>query len=184
MLVGEGRDEVRFFESLLRHMALTDIQIVDYGGKQKLRPFLATLPRIPGFNGLQSLGITRDADEDPVAASQSVNSAVASANLPPTLSVSTYVMPQPDSPGALENLCLATIAGAPLDQCLDRYFDCAAEAGTRHSWSVGNAAKARLQAWLAVQSEPGLRLGEAAQAGLINWEAPRLEPLRSFVRTL
>lgn len=33
LLVGEGRDEVRFFEALLRYLKISDIQVAEYGGK-------------------------------------------------------------------------------------------------------------------------------------------------------
>ena len=184
LLVGEGRDEARFFESLLRHLKITDVQVVDYGGKPKLKPFLVTLPRIPGFAGLQALGVTRDADDDAVGALQSIESALSSAPLPPNLRIAKYVMPGANAPGALENLCIQSVSTSPVSDCIERYVLCAAETGLKHEWSVGNSAKARLQAWLSVQRDPGLRLGEAAQAGIIDWDASSFEPLRSFITNL
>ena len=49
LLVGEGKEEVRFFESFVQHFGINDIQITDYSGKDKLRLFLVTLSKIPGF---------------------------------------------------------------------------------------------------------------------------------------
>ncbi len=181
LLVGEGRDEVRFFEALLRYSKISDIQVAEYGGKQKLKAFLAALPRFPGFANLQCLGITRDADNDAAGALQSIESALAAAALPAELRIARYVMPGANAAGALESLCVQTFSGLPIGECIERYLICASEAGLKSEWSVGNAAKARLQAWLAVQQEPGLRLGEAAQAGIIDWSAAPLAELRSFI---
>lgn len=184
LLAGEGRDEVRFFEAWLRYLKIGDIQVVEYGGKQKLKTFLAALPRFPGFGMLQSLGITRDADDDAGGTLQSIQSAVSAAALPAELRVVTHVLPGANAAGALESLCMQTVSGLPIGECIEKYLACASESGLKTAWSVGNAAKARLQAWLAVQQEPGLRLGEAAQAGVIDWEAASLAELRSFIVNL
>jgi hypothetical protein len=184
LLVGEGQDEVRFFESLLRHLKLTDIQVVGYGGKQRLKQFITTLPRIPGFAGLQALGITRDADDDARGALQGLDSAIAAAALPAELRIATHVLPGANSPGALESLCIQAISNLPISDCIEKYVLCASKSGLKQQWSVGNAAKARLQAWLSMQQEPGLRLGEAAQAGIVDWEAASLAGLRDFIVNL
>src|SRR5258708_735205 len=87
LLAGEGRDETEFFDALLKHLEVTDVQVVDYGGKRKMKDFLAALPRIPGFAELQSLGITRDADDNPDGARQSIDDAIANAKFPQPLQV-------------------------------------------------------------------------------------------------
>ena len=184
LLVGEGRDEVRFFGALLGHLHLTDVQLTDYKGKDRLGSFLKTLPRIPGFAGLRSLGVTRDADDNPAAALASIQSSLAAANLPPGLRVSVHLLPGGGAPGALETLCLQPIAALPVSACMEDFLICAERAAVHVPWSVGNEAKARVQAWLAVQDRPGSHLGEAAEAGLIDWDAPALGALRSFITGL
>ena len=47
-----------------------------------------------------------------------------------------------------------------------------------------NPTKARLQAYLAALPRPGLRLGEAAEAGVWPWEHPAFDPLIAFLRAL
>lgn len=184
LLVGEGLDEVRFFEALIRYLKIPDLQVAGYGGKQRLKQFIATLPRIPGFAGLQVLGITRDSDDDAAGAAQSIDSALQGAILPHALRVERFLAPGGNDSGALESICLRAISGLPVHGCIEQYLHCAAKAGFGNVWSIGNAAKARLQAWLSIQNQPGLRLGEAAQAGLIDWEAPTFAELRAFVSKL
>ena len=73
LLIGEGLDEVRMFGALLKHAGLeSQIQILAYDGKGNLGPFLRTLKNLSGFNQLESLGVTRDADADATDASKSV----------------------------------------------------------------------------------------------------------------
>jgi hypothetical protein len=77
LLVGEGVDEVRFFEALLAHLGIRDIQVMEFGGKTRLAGFLRTLVApIPGYDQLISLAITRDADLDATGAFQSVSASL------------------------------------------------------------------------------------------------------------
>ena len=184
LLVGEGRDEVEFFTSLLSHLGISGVQVTDYGGKPKLREFLATLRRIPGFADLRTLAVTCDADDDPAAGKQSIESALESANLPPELTVRTLVLPSDETRGALETLCVEAFANKPIGECVERFISCAAEAGYEPKWSVGGAAKARAQMWLAFHARPALRLGEAAQAGCIDWDEATYVGLKAFLGSL
>lgn len=56
LLLGEGKDEVRFFNALLAYLGISDIQVVDYGGKTRLKDYLEALAQTPisGFAGLVS----------------------------------------------------------------------------------------------------------------------------------
>src|SRR5262249_6952778 len=75
LLLGEGREEELFFEALLKFMNVPDVQIESYGGKDKLPAYLATLSTRPGFAGLTSIAITRDADLNFAGASESMTGA-------------------------------------------------------------------------------------------------------------
>ncbi len=184
LVVGEGSEEVLFFESWLKHLEISDTQVVEYKGKSMLKPFLAALHRFPGFDRLETLAITRDADDDPVGAEQSVNAALADAGLPSHLRVEIYILPEKNKAGALENVCLETIREQPIETCIESYLRCAQQADLNYDWNIGDAAKSRIRAWLSVQAIPDLRLGEAACAGFLNWEAPCLDGLRVFLKSL
>jgi hypothetical protein len=66
LLVGEGIEEERFFKALLLRLGIYDVQVESYNGKDHLASYLKSLPKIPGFDALVSLGVTRDADLDAV----------------------------------------------------------------------------------------------------------------------
>ena len=82
LLLVEGIDEVRLFGALAKDIGAEDVQIRDYQGKGNLRPFLRVLPQIPGYSELESIGVTRDADENSVNAAQSVRDALGGGGAP------------------------------------------------------------------------------------------------------
>lgn len=57
-------------------------QIKVVGGKEKFQPELKTLPNVSGYSLVTSIGIIRDADNDPKAAFDSVRSALINSGLP------------------------------------------------------------------------------------------------------
>lgn len=185
LLLGEGIDEVRVFTALLQHLGLMNgIQVLDYGGKSKLRDFLSTLKAETGFVGLKSVGITRDADLNAADALSSVGTAVAGASYPSTIRISHLILPGDAKPGALENLCCAALQNDPAWPCIEALHACRLERIGPWPGSVAVVGKAKMQTWLGTQNEPGLRLGEAAEKGLLRFDAPAFAPMIDFLRSL
>jgi hypothetical protein len=63
ILIGEGNDELRFFQSFLKHLNIDDVMVKSYQGKDSLSTYLKTLTVRPDFSQLVSIGITRDTDD-------------------------------------------------------------------------------------------------------------------------
>jgi hypothetical protein len=82
LLVGEGQDEVFFFEALLAHLGIADMQVEQYGGKGNLSRYLQDFLVRPGRNTVLSIGITRDADGNVAQAFQSITGMLAARGLP------------------------------------------------------------------------------------------------------
>jgi hypothetical protein len=193
LVVGEGADEVRFFTSLLTHLGITDVQVMDYQGKQRLSGYVQTLLVRPDFRQVLSLAITRDADDNAAAAFGSVCSALQNARLvvPPGPAaivagnprVGIFILPDNQSNGMLEHLCLNAAQADPATPCLDDYFHCVLRMAQRQP-DPREAAKARVHAWLASHPQPDLRLGEAAEKGYWPWTSPAFQPLIQFLRAL
>jgi hypothetical protein len=192
LLIGEGVDEVRFFQALLTHLGIARVQVEDCGGKSKLADYLETLPTRPFFRTkLLSLGVTRDADGKEADALRSVQDALTKAGLPAPpdsgclvgegLRVGVFILPGGGRPGMLEDLCLEAVHADPVLPCLDEYFACIVRQGYP---LPANIAKARVHAWLASRAVPDRRLGEAAKAGEWPWDDPAFEPLQQFLRSL
>jgi hypothetical protein len=202
LLLGEGIDEVYFFNALLDHLGITDVQVDQYDGKTRIAAGLKAIKDRSGFiNQVVSLGVTRDADyaDDPAddaaaaqRAFQSVSGALAYATLPVPLApmvkaagrpeISVFILPDNQKPGMLEDLCIAS-TNAPDIYCITEYFDCV-ELETHRVQVRRNVAKSRVHAWLATQSEPDKQLGQAALAGYWDWNNPAFDLIKQFVQQL
>ena len=194
LLVVEGSDDAWFCNAFLRRgLQQAEVQIAEVGGTPKLRPFITgTLKAAENLPNLRRLGIVTDADNNATAAFQRVRNALADAGFPAprrvwetaqsgNLIVSIAVLPDGSATGDLEGLCLRSIAGDPLTDCVDEYIACAKAAGRE----IADSNKARLHAYLAAAgSQPGLRLGEAAEAGVWNWQSLAFAQIRQFLLDL
>jgi len=191
LLIGEGKDEVLVFEAFLSHLGILDIQVEDYCGKDRLPDYLDALSKQSGFAQIKSIGVTRDADADAAGAfaslcdhlsRRSLVTPAASGNVRPgTPSVGVMIFPDGKNGGMLEDLCLAALGTDSLTKCIDVYFNCVEAAKNAPPKKI---AKARIHAWLAAQEPPDLRLGMAAQKGLIPWNNNSFDQLRGFLTAL
>ena len=193
-LVVEGKSAERLFSALLSALGITEIEIHDFGGTTELRGFLKAFKRTPGFDpGVNSLGIVRDADNDPKAAFQSVRDALSNAELPgpekpdePVVvegfRVAIMVLPDSGTKGTLETVCLSSVVDDPAMECVDRYLECLSS--SKLTKLPGNLDKARVQTFLASRSRPGLLLGEAAAKGHWPWDHSAFEQVRAFIQSL
>lgn len=187
LLLGEGDEEVYFFNALLRHLRIEDVQVEQVGGKGNYKNFIITLPKRPGFLNVEAVAITWDADDNMAGAFQSVCSSLNRAGLEGPQAAATYttgrprigvfIMPNCSDGGMLEDLCIESIANDIAMPCVDAFLRCVEAGGRRPN----NLAKAKVHAWLASQVRPDKRLGEAAQAGYWNWGDPAFNLLKQFL---
>ena len=197
LLIVEGKDEELFFEALMKNLGLTDIQILPIGGKTKLKENLRHLVnKVPDFDMVTSLGIVRDADDDPKAAFQSVSDALKKVKLPVPVSplipsigpnprnlkyhikVNVFIMPDENSLGDLEELCLRAVKTDPAMKCVVQYFYCLQHQGLSLPKQMS---KAKVHVFLASRAEPDKRLGEAAKAGYWPWNHNAFEKIKNFL---
>ncbi len=202
LLLGEGVEDALCFEALLKHMKLSDdIQVDQYGGKNKMGEGIKGTTGRTGFPKVVSIGITRDCDssesgathESESSAFQSVCSALEKAHLPqpPVVmakstgvpSVSVMILPGAGRTGMLEDLFLDYVKSLPEFPCVESYFDCVnSKAGRVQAWNT--IAKSQAHAFLATLDKPDLRLGEAAAAGYLDFNHPAFDSLKAFIRAL
>jgi len=190
-LVVEGADAQRFFEAFLRAEGVVNAQVRNFGGNQELPGALEALKRLNGFAQVGSLAVIRDAENDSAAAFQSVCTTLENAGFPrparpgefapgrPRIGV--FILPDATSAGMLESLCLLSVAANPTMPCVYEFFDCLERAGVAAPTKME---KARVQTFLASRPRPGLRLGEAAEAGIWPWNHPALDAARQFLKAL
>jgi hypothetical protein len=191
-LLVEGADSARFFTALASKLQLTDVQVQNFGGVGDLSGFLKALVFAPAFaDTVSSLAVIRDAENDAQAAFQSVATSFRSAGLPApsepgilqanTPAVGVFVLPNNASPGMLETLCLSAINSHPEVQCVNEFVSCVQRVSAN---PPVNLDKARLYAYLASRPRPGLRIGEAAEAGLLSLDAAEYGSLSTFIASL
>ena len=187
-LLVEGRDEELFFGALLRHLEIDNVQVQNYGGKNKLRPFLGVFMITPGFDQVESVGIVRDADDSVASAFRSVQDSLNVTGLPTPREmmgtagdspmVTVFIMPDNAKCGALEDLCLSALEDEPVIPCVLEFMQCVSQSAEK---VPSNEAKAKVHAFLASREDPELRLGEAARRGYLPWGNPAFAQLIEFL---
>ncbi len=189
-LLVEGRSPEIFFGELLNHMDLSGIQLQDFKGIKDLPAFLKGLRIAPNFAEVVSLGIVRDAEDNPTAAFQSVCSALQNANLGKpdkpcifeanTPRIGALILPDANRKGMLETLCLQSVESDPVIPCIDEYFCCIKQIGVLPRVMD----KARLLAFLASRYESVSQLGRASQKNCWPWDDCAFDHVRQFLRNL
>lgn len=193
LLVVEGKEDERFFAELLRCLQIEDIQILPVGGKSFIYTNLSALKTRRGFPQLLSLGIVRDADDNPSSAFQSVCGALEKAGLPvpeaPLITTETkprvtvLVLPGKDCPGVLEDICLEAVKEDSAIPCVEEYFRCLGKKGITLPSPVA-ISKAKVHTFLSSKKDPEKRLGEAAEAGYWPWENSAFNIIKQFLQVL
>ncbi len=135
LLAVEGKDECNFFVALLNHENITDVQLVDIGGKEKFKIELPLLMKLDGFRHIEAIGFIRDAeDQEAEAAFKSLCETLIKNNLPAPVSLKMiargkpttgiFIMPDNYGSGRIEDLCLKSLAGMKIADCINDYVSC------------------------------------------------------------
>lgn len=195
LLIVEGRDEEEFFGALLEKLKINEIQVLGIGGKSLLKDRLKALKIDSHWKKVSSLGIMRDADQNPEGAFQSVCSALKNAGLPvpkkvmePTNRnikpvICAMIIPSYSRPGALESLCLDAAKDEPAMTCVEEYFVCLKRQGVANVKSV-NLHKARARVYLASKEEPDLSIGIAAKKGYWPLDSSVFDEVKRFIELI
>jgi len=190
-LLVEGRSDEEFFKALMRNMGIEGIQIQRYEGKDRLRNFIERFRSQSNFKMVVSLGIVRDADNNAKSAFQSVCSALKNAGLshpkqPESFEgtkprIGVLVLPDANTPGMLETICLRSVTDDPAMKCVDEYFNCVQE---QLGYLPKTINKAQVQAFMASKPETVWQLGEAAQKNYWQLDHPTFDHVKRFMNDL
>lgn len=92
LLAVEGKDECNFFECMLRHMSIENVQLLDIGGKDQFEAGFDLLHNLPKFSDIGSLGLIRDAEDKKAdAAFSSICSTLEKYSLPTPKATNTII---------------------------------------------------------------------------------------------
>ena len=178
LLLAEGETPTHFFEALLIEMGLSDtIEIHNYGGNSELAKTLRALAATAEFRRVESILVTRDAEDDPNAASKSVDSAIKSISLGQSVKIQVAILPSELLPGMIETLCLSSVEGQPHFGCITDFFTSVEGKGVAIP-SGPVRAKHVAQVYLATTEWPQKMPGTAAYKKVWPFDHPAFEPLR------
>jgi hypothetical protein len=201
----EGPDDEKYLCYFLQPLITRDdrydqIQIMSAGGKDELPPLIKMLPSLPGFSIVKTLTILRDADEEAQAAEYSVQNLLKAANFAVPKSQCEPCRPRDKEnnvitgyalfpffnteKGALEDLCLKTLAGDNAEKMLG-IVDCAVSRVTKEFGELKWLHKNKLHTYLSLTNAfVTCKLGEAAQRNAYNFDARELEPLKKLLQSM
>lgn len=153
----EGKDEVNFFDALLRYLGITDVEVRDVAGKENFKLKLPALVRMSGFSDV--LAVIRDADDDANGAFESIRDLLKKEGFEPPAQmnqfsegkpkIGIFIMPGNSDRGMLEDLCLKTVEDHPAMKCVKAFIDCALKLDEKPK----NITKTKAQAFLAAMPE-------------------------------
>lgn len=135
LLIVEGSSDEGFFRAFFNSLKISDVQIINIGGKSEFGNRIKGLNKIEGFRSIKKLGFFRDADSDPSTAFKSVIKYLKDNNINfpeeantfsdhTDLSVGVFILPDSNSTGELEDLILKTIKGDQREVCIESFFRC------------------------------------------------------------
>jgi len=191
LLLVEGKDDKSFFEALIRYLQLPSIQVIVYNGVSNLKPKLQAIVQRPEFSSkILSVAIIRDADKNYQDTLKSVRGALTRVGLPaPTKPqeqskqhprVQIWIMPNNHDPGALEDLCIRSIAEKP-KQCIQDYLNCMKQA---NGLTSKNLSKSTAYAFIAAQTEPLSDLGVSAAKSYWDLTNPVFADVCTFMKSI
>ncbi len=190
LLVVEGKDDALFFKALLMELNITDIEIWPIGGKDCFKRTLRSFVKLSGFEKIKSIGVIRDADDNPIDAFKSVKNALRENGLPAPESygcrsastpvINILILPDGiTGKGMLESLCLRAIKDDPAMLCTDKYFECLLDHDI-YQREVDED-KARVHVYLASKNRSDERLGESALSGCWPFDNEAFDNVKQFL---
>jgi len=193
LVLVEGIDDVGFFEALLAHLNITGVQVMKCGGKEEMIKMINRLSvkiKSDGFSIVEKLVIIQDANSNPKSTFQSITTCLRKNNLavPNSTCVFTtskpaigvFIMPSISEKGALETLCLKSVADEPVMNCVSAYFDCIYNSNGLKTPDD----KHLVQVYLASKEKAFLHTGLAAKKNYWSFDHPAFQSIRAFLTEL
>jgi hypothetical protein len=196
VLIVEGYSDLTFYaeflETLGRH---TGVYIKDMGGRERLMAELEAFITPALVASKSHLAVALDADDDAgntfAARVKAKLDALTGCDLKEGewstapkdgAKVGFFIAPAPGAVGEIEDLVWNSFSEDPGQaeavRCVDQFIDCMKAGPTSTNQRI---AKRKLGSLLAVQHEDDPRLGPAARDRKINFDAPALRRLRTFL---
>lgn len=195
LLLVEGGDEERLLLKLLNDMQMNDFQVINVEGQTNFESRLSVALSQANIQGitLSSLGLVRDADDDPRSAFTKACDALRANRLPvPAGSelivagvpkVGVFISPSGTRTGSIEDICWDALVETDHSavRCINSFVDCLRGSAALDSTNEG---KTRIHAYLSSRKDPVSGVGVGAQRGYWPLYSPAFNGLRQFIRDL
>ena len=194
LLLVEGQDEINLLKALIRHFMKgeTGLQVIAAGGKDKFPKNLTAIKTAAQADRkLHTIGVLRDADNNPKGAFQSVCEHLRRVGYTPpkshgtfssgSPSIGVFILPDGHTRGAVETLCRQSVKDTDTAQCVEQYLNCLTE---RNAMQSNNQDKSFAHAYLAAMHNPVARVGEGALGGIWDFDSLAFQSLVCFVRSI
>lgn len=190
VLFVEGLDEVNVFTAILTQAGLTDVDVRDVGGKERLRHQLPVAVKQSSFAKVKAIGVVQDADDSEQSTFASICSVLKACQLPQPKTVGAFVtvdgrrigalvLPGNGRQGYLEDLFLEASSGLPEYACVDSFVAAIREATGRQLNS-----KSRAHALMVALEINEPRLGRGFQTQNLPANRPAYNCIREFASEL
>ena len=199
LLLTEGADAYFFLIWACVNFGIEDVQVLDYGGINELTKYLGQLKLAPCFDDLvKTIVVIRDAERNAGGAVSSIKTSLRATGLPAPnkpfefcekvdLRTAFAIFPgNVDESGAftdgtLEDLCLAMIGNEPLLECVSAFLECAATINE----PLTHSHKSIIHAYFSAKNKfVGMKIGEAAKSGALNWDHKLFEPFKQLIQSM
>ena len=203
LLLVEGNDEKWFCIHLLETIGLNensdnlDIQVIDIQGNQNFGFALNTITKFPNFDDVTTIGFVRDAEKNPAESSYKSTCAtikkyisnypipeIGKVKMENGFKCGIFIMPNNETPGMLENLCLESVKTNSLYDKAENYVEQAETLLTKTDKVKYNKPKAMVQTYLAGQSEIVNTLANAAKKKIWDFSSPAFSDFGTFLKNL
>lgn len=200
ILLVEGRDEINFFDALLKSCTIDTIQVIESKGKDQFPFELELILNDPEFAKVTSIGIVRDADNSQQSAVDSIRAQLQKHQLPAPahhlafendgqMNVGIFIAPGFSDTGMLESLILESLGEHPVKVASGNYIDnlrilLHPENETCQYKFPTNIHKAHMHAFLAGMEKYVPSAGMAALKGYFDLSSPIFNDVRAFLQQM
>ena len=209
LLIGEGGDDANVLEALSRHLGVNGARGFNLQGRSNLHSKLSLLANIRGFDELDAVAVTLDAEgadgqSDADKTLQMINRVLTGSpfNLAKSVPhgrfaqlpgrnprVGVFVLPGGGvKEGMLEDLFWNAVENTPEADCVKEFRDCL-DKKTQRPGPMKEPAKRQIQAFLSAMPEHCINLGvmvNKLDKSVVSdfFNAPAFNELRQFLQTL
>ncbi len=191
LLLVEGEDEVNLFGVLLEDMKITDVEVIEVGGKHKFKTEINVIVKTRRFSDVDVLAIIRDADDCAKAAFESIKGILEKLNKEKLIEthwkgksscgkpqIEVFIMPGNSNTGMLEDLCLKTVKNHTAMRCVETFANCVSKLKEPPT----NMAKTKAQAFLSAMPKLVNSVGLGAKKHYWNFESNEMIDIKSFIK--